>query len=87
MLTPSNAFFAHPLRLAALTALPLLGVLALAGPAAAQQQPPGAFGPQPFPQPGAQPGAQPAPFGSAPSSVTNTSPCCVGLMVPGSTFR
>ncbi len=24
---------------------------------------------------------------SAPSSVTNTSPCCVGLIVPGSTLR
>ncbi len=52
-----------PFRRTLLTALPLLGLLALAGNAEAQQpQPP--FGPQP--QPGAGPGAQPSPFGPQP---------------------
>ena len=64
MLTPSKASFAQPLRLAALTALPLFGVLALAGPASAQQPAPqpSPFGTQPLPPPG----TQPAPFGPAP---------------------
>src|SRR5580704_4512715 len=68
MHTPVKAAFADSLRLVALTALPLLGVLALAGSAAAQPQPqPSPFGPQPPPG-GAQPvpGAQPSPFGPQP---------------------
>jgi outer membrane protein OmpA-like peptidoglycan-associated protein len=52
-----------PFRRTLLTALPLLGLLAFAGTAEAQQpQPP--FGPQP--QPGTGPGAQPSPFGPQP---------------------
>ena len=52
-----------PFRRTLLTALPLLGLLALAGNAEAQQpQPP--FGPQP--QPGQGPGFAPSPFGPQP---------------------
>jgi outer membrane protein OmpA-like peptidoglycan-associated protein len=73
MQTPAKAVFARTLRLAALSALPFLGVIAVAGSAFAQPLPPtpNPFGPQPLPpgaQPGAPgapaaPGAQPNPFG------------------------
>jgi len=59
MHTLVRASFADGIRLAALSALPLLGVLVLAGTASAQQ--PNPFGPQPQLPPGAQPGAQPPP--------------------------
>jgi outer membrane protein OmpA-like peptidoglycan-associated protein len=73
MRTLENASFAGPLRLVALTALPLLGLLALSADAAAQQPqpPPGQFGPQPppgqfGPQPPGQFGQQQPPTGFGP---------------------
>jgi outer membrane protein OmpA-like peptidoglycan-associated protein len=59
MRTLCRASFPDGIRLAALSALPLLGVLTLAGPSAAQQ--PSPFGPPPPPVPGAAPGAPVAP--------------------------
>jgi outer membrane protein OmpA-like peptidoglycan-associated protein len=65
MLLLEKASFAGGMRLAARTALPFLGVLALAGPAVAQPNP---FGPPPALPPGAGPGAAPAPAPAAPGA-------------------
>jgi outer membrane protein OmpA-like peptidoglycan-associated protein len=65
MRTLAKASFAHGIRLAALSALPVLGVFALAGTAAAQA--PSPFGPPaPLPPGAAPPGAQPFQPGAGP---------------------
>jgi outer membrane protein OmpA-like peptidoglycan-associated protein len=79
MHTLVKASFADGIRLAALSALSFLGVLALSGAAAAQGNP---FGPPP-PAPGAPPGAPPATAPAPPPPAAAPSPFGPPAAAPG----
>ena len=70
MHTPSRVF-AQSIGLAARSALPLLGVLALAGQSFAQAPPPSPFGPPPTGAPGALPPGAAPPAAGAPGGATS----------------